>query len=58
MPRRTPEQELVHQMQIMKDMGVTINVTPAHGVPEDPTRPSSIIAAAAKEANIYYEKSN
>lgn len=58
MARRTPEQELAHQMQKMKDAGMTVSVTPAPGAPNDDTRPSSIIAEAAKAAGNYYEREN
>ncbi|WP_166785552.1 hypothetical protein [Cryobacterium cryoconiti] len=52
MARRTAEQELAHQMQKMKDMGVTISVS------EAPGPWAKAIADAAKEADIYEEKSN
>ena len=58
MARRTAQQELEHQMQKMKDMGVTISVSPAFGVPADPNRPFALIADAAQAAGIYEEKSN
>jgi predicted peroxiredoxin len=51
MARRTPEEELEHQMQKMKDAGVKIIVT-------QPGPWASAIAAAAKTAGIYEEKSN
>ena len=58
MAHRTPAQELAHQMQKMKDMGVTISVSPAFGRTEhDPSNPTDIIAEAAKAAGIYEEKS-
>jgi len=50
MARRTPRQELDHQMQKMKDMGVTISVSPAPG----PW--ANAIAEAAKTAGILEEK--
>ncbi|WP_158252576.1 hypothetical protein [Cryobacterium sp. Y57] len=50
MARRTPQQELEHQMQKMKDMGVTISVSPAPG------EWAKTIAEAAKTAGIYEEK--
>ncbi|MCU1408486.1 MAG: hypothetical protein JWM23_566 [Microbacteriaceae bacterium] len=57
MARRTPAQELAHQMQKLKDMGVTISVRQAPtGAPE--SRPTGILADAAKAAGIYEEKSN
>lgn len=57
MARRTAQQQLEHQIQKMKDMGVTISYTPASGVPADPNRPFAIIADAAKDAGIYHETS-
>ena len=51
MARRTPQQELEHQMQKMKDMGVTISVSPSPG----PW--AGTIAEAAKTAGIYEETS-
>lgn len=51
MARRTPQQELDYQMQKMKDMGVTISVSPAPG----PW--ASTIAEAAKTAGIFEEPS-
>jgi hypothetical protein len=56
MARRTPEQEVAHQMQKLKDMSVTISVRPALGAPAEPARPVHIIAEAAKTAGIYEEK--
>ena len=58
MARRRPQQELEHQMQKMKDMGVTISYTPASGIPADPNRPFALIADAAQAAGIYEETSN
>jgi hypothetical protein len=56
MPRRTPEQELAHQMQKLKDMGVTISVRQSPiGEPE--LRPTGILAEAARAAGIYEEES-
>ena len=52
MAKRTAQQELEHQMQKMKDMGVTISVSPAPG----PW--AAAIAEAAKTAGIFEEKSN
>lgn len=49
--------ELNKHMQKLKDMGVTISVTPSAGAREGfEDRPSGLIAQAAKEAGIYYEK--
>lgn len=43
--------------QRMKDMGVTVSVTPAAGREEGfENRPSGLIAQAAKDVGIYYEK--
>lgn len=58
MAKRTPEEEVAHQMQKMKDMGVTISTSPPPGVwPESqPRRVADVIADAAKEAGIYEEK--
>ncbi|WP_158251255.1 hypothetical protein [Cryobacterium sp. Y11] len=52
MARRTPQQELEYQMQKMKDMGVTISVSPAPGVW------AKTIAEAADAAGILEEMSN
>lgn len=59
MSRRTPEQEVAHQMQKMKELGITISGTPAlartdNSFPAD--HPFGIITEAAKAAGIYYEK--
>ena len=51
MARRTRQQELEHQMQKMKDMGVTISVSQAPG----PW--ATTIADAAKTAGIFEEPS-
>lgn len=49
--------ELNKHMQKLKDMGVTISVTPAAGAREGfEDRPFGRIAQAAKDAGIYYEK--
>ncbi|WP_166790326.1 hypothetical protein [Cryobacterium sp. Hh11] len=58
MARRTPQQELEHQMQKMKNMGVTISVSPALGIPRPEFDVAATIAAAAKSAGIYEESSN
>lgn len=51
--------ELNKHMQKLKDMGVTISVTPAAGNREGfEDRPFGRIAQAAKDADIYYEKSD
>jgi len=56
MPKRTPQQELEYQMQKLKDMGVTISVSPSHAAPESPRRVVHIIEDAAKAAGIYESK--
>ncbi|MFF1540471.1 hypothetical protein ACFVWL_10345 [Microbacterium sp. NPDC058269] len=49
--------ELNKHMQKLKDMGVTISVTPAAGASEGfEDRPFGLIAQAAKDAGIYYEQ--
>lgn len=49
--------ELNKHMQKLKDMGVTISVTPSAGAREGfEDRPFGLIAQAAKDAGIYYEK--
>lgn len=49
--------ELNKHMQKLKDMGITISVTPAAGNRDGfEDRPFGRIAQAAKEAGIYYEK--
>ena len=57
MARRTPQQELAHQMQKMKDMGVTISVKRGSDDSKDHAW-TDAIAAGAKAAGIYEEKSN
>lgn len=48
--------ELNKHIQKLKDMGVTISVTPAAGAREGfEDRPFGLIAEAAKEAGIYYD---
>ncbi|MFL0711646.1 MAG: hypothetical protein ACJLS2_02385 [Microcella pacifica] len=56
MTKRTPVQEMAHQMQKLKDMGVTISVTQAPGVLSSHPRPWQIIAQAAQEAGIYEQR--
>lgn len=58
MARRTAQQELDHQIQKLKDMGVTISVIPALAVPRPEFDVTATIAAAAKAAGIYEEESN
>lgn len=49
--------ELNKHMQKLKDMGVTISVTPSAGAREGfEDRPFGLLAQAAKDAGIYYEK--
>lgn len=49
--------ELSKHMKKLKDMGITINVTPSAGARKGfEDRPSGLIAQAAKDAGIYYEK--
>lgn len=49
--------ELNKHMQKLKDMGITISVTPAAGNRDGfEDRPFGLIAQAAKDAGIYYEK--
>ena len=57
MAKRTPQQELAHQMQKMKDMGVTISVSRGFGE-SDVHDVTDTLADAAKAAGIYEEKSN
>ena len=52
MAKRTAQQELEHQIQKMKDMGVTISTS------ENPGPWAAAIADAAKSAGIHEEKSN
>lgn len=48
--------ELNKHMQKLKDMGVTISVTPASTAREGfEDRPFGLIAQAAKDAGIYFE---
>ena len=56
MARRTPQQELEHQMQKMKDMGVTISVSPAFGAPRPEFDVTATLTEAAQAAGIYEEK--
>lgn len=49
--------ELDRQMHKLKDMGVTISVTPSAGAREGfEDRPFGLLAQSAKDAGIYYEK--
>lgn len=49
--------ELNKQLQKLKAMGIEINVTPSTANPSGfASRPSGLIAQAAKDAGIYYEK--
>lgn len=49
--------ELSKHMKKLKDMGITINVTPSAGARDGfEDRPFGLIAQAAKDAGIYYEK--
>lgn len=49
--------ELNKHMQKLKDMGVTISVTPSAGARDGfENRPFGLLAQAAKDAGIYYEK--
>ncbi|GAA1149347.1 hypothetical protein F6W69_10555 [Microbacterium oxydans] len=49
--------ELNKHIQKLKDLGITISVTPSAGAREGfEDRPFGLIAQAAKEAGIYYEK--
>lgn len=57
MPRLTPQQQLERATQKLKDMGVTISVTPAPGVARPEHDVTATIAAAARAAGIYEEKS-
>ncbi|GAA2577749.1 hypothetical protein [Microbacterium binotii] len=52
MVRRTAEQELDHQMQKLKDMGVTVSVSLAPGVPGGKDRPAGVLAEAARRNGI------
>ncbi|CAN5422073.1 hypothetical protein BH09ACT9_BH09ACT9_00330 [soil metagenome] len=51
----TSEQELAQGIAKLKAMGVTISTSRAPGVPDDTPRAVDVIAAAAKDAGIYYE---
>lgn len=42
-------------IQKLKDMGVTVSVNLAPGVPGGEDRPAGLIAQAAKDAGIYYD---
>lgn len=49
--------ELNKHLKKLKDMGVTISVTPSAGAREGfEDRPFGLLAQAAKDAGIYYEK--
>lgn len=56
MARRTPEQTLAHEMQKLKDMGVTIRVIPS-AVPTEFTPLAHTLAEAATAAGINEETS-
>ena len=56
--RRTAEQELAHQMEKLKAMGVTISTRRAPGVPDSAPRVVDVIADAAKAAGIYEQEDN
>lgn len=53
MTKRTPEQEIAHQRQKMKDLGVTVSIKFASGVQTTGARPFQVIAEAARAAGIY-----
>ena len=57
MARRTPQEDPEHQMQKMKDMGVTISVNRGFGE-SDVHAVTDTLADAANAAGIYEEKSN
>jgi hypothetical protein len=52
MAKRTARQELDDQMQKLKEMGVTVSVSLAPGVPNGQERPAGVLAEAARRSGI------